>query len=133
MSEYDVFSQYDFYNEKVSIVVNCLVHMLSQDEININLFKRLIENGGVSGDIDWGIEEWNIYSEVDHGIKDKYEGYLFFIGEDEHGIDGKGELQVILNKDEIRPYIKNIIDWYSNIPNSNIQNFKKLAQKYDFY
>lgn len=133
MSEYDIFSQYDLYNERVSIVVNCLVHMLNKDEIDISFFNKLLEDDGVSGDINWGIEKWNIYSEVDHGIKDKYDGFLFFVGEDEHGIDGKGELQAILTKDEIKPYIKSIIDWYSNIPKSNVADFKKLMEKFDFY
>ena len=95
-------------------------------------FKRFIKNEGIGGDVDWGIEKWDIYSDQDHGIKDKFDGYLFFIGPDEHGDLDRGELQVILTKDQIKPYISNIIDWYKNIPNSNVDEFIELVQENGF-
>lgn len=86
------------------IVKKCFIHVLTEGLIDIDAFRRLIEDGGVSVDIDWGIEKWNTYSEEDHGIKSFFDGYVFFIGEDEHGLSGKGELQVILREDEIKPF-----------------------------
>ncbi len=56
----------------------------------------------------------------------------FFIGPDEHGDLDRGELQVILTKDQIKPYISNIIDWYKNIPNSNVDEFIELVQENGF-
>lgn len=132
MSLYDPFSQHDLSEDKNSIVINCLIHMLSEKSIHTDDFKRFIKNEAIGGDVDWGIEKWDIYSDQDHGIKDKFDGYLFFIDPDEHGDLDRGELQVILTKDQIKPYISNIIDWYKNIPNSNVDEFIELVQENGF-
>ena len=132
MSLYDPFSKYDLSEDKNSIVINCLIHMLSEKSIHTDDFKRFIKNEAIGGDVDWGIEKWDIYSDQDHGIKDKFDGYLFFIGPDEHGDLDRGELQTILTKDQIKPYISNIIDWYKNIPNSNVDEFIELVQENGF-
>lgn len=131
MAFYDLYSPFQGLNAIDNdswTVRNCFVHMLAEDSIDIDAFRRLLENGGVSGDIDWGIEKWNSYSEDDHGIKSYFDGYLFFIGEEEHGLVGKGELQVILNKEEVKPYLISIIEWYKHLPNSNVDEFIKLLK-----
>ena len=133
MSLYDPFSRKNLNENEHFIVVNCLIHMLDEKSIHIDDFERFIMNDGIAGDIDWGIEKWNIYSEQDHGIKDRFDGYLFFRGADEHGDVEKGELQVILTIEEIKPYIEDIVGWYKNIPNSNVDAFVKIAQKNGFY
>lgn len=130
---YEPFNNIEAKDDDYWTVRNCLVHLLSKDIIDIQAFHKLIVDGGVSGDVNWGIEKWNIYSEEDHGIKVPYDGYLFFIGEDEHGIIGKGELQIILTKDEIKPYLYSIVNWYKNIPNSNVDNFIDLIVKNEFF
>ncbi|WP_288455953.1 hypothetical protein [uncultured Acinetobacter sp.] len=131
MTFYDLYSPFyglDAKDNDQWTVKNCFIHMLTEGSIDIDAFRRLIEEGGVSGDIDWGIEKWNIYSEEDHGIKSFFDGYLFFIGEEEHGLSGKGELQVILRENEIKPYLTSIVNWYKNFSDSNVNDFIKLLK-----
>ncbi|EXB27357.1 hypothetical protein J537_0903 [Acinetobacter baumannii 1437282] len=133
MDFYDLYSPFHGLDAKDNdqwTVKNCFIHLLTEGRIDIDAFRRLLEDGGVSGDIDWGIEKWNIYSEEDHGIKSFFDGYLFFIGEDEHGLPGKGELQVILSEDEIKPYLNSIVNWYKNLSDSNVDEFIQLLKNH---
>lgn len=134
MNLYDIFNpiqDMDYYEK--SIVTNCFIHMLSDDTINLNMFYHLIENNGVGGDIDWGVEKWSIDSLTDHGIKGYYDGYLFYIGPEEHGKFDEGEWQVILKKEQIIPFISCIVNYYSNLENSNVDKFVLLAKNNGFY
>ncbi|WP_335954902.1 hypothetical protein [Acinetobacter guillouiae] len=134
MNLYDIFNpiqDVDYYEK--SIVTNCFIHMLSDDNINLNIFYHLIENNGVGGDIDWGVEKWSVDSLTDHGIKDYYDGYLFYIGPEEHGKFDEGEWQVILKKEQIIPFISCIVNYYSNLENSNVDKFVLLAKNNGFY
>ncbi|RZF53640.1 hypothetical protein EXE30_06605 [Acinetobacter halotolerans] len=124
----------DVKDDEFWTVRNCFAHMIYENNIDIDLFKKFIIRGGVAGDVDWGVEKWNIYSEEDHGIEAYYDGYLFFLGEEELGRDrGVGESQVILSKDEIKPYIHHIVDWYKKRIDSNVEELIKLAKENGFY
>lgn len=133
MGFYNLYSPFlglDAKDNDQGTVRNCFVHLLTEERIDIDAFRRLLENGGVAGDVHWGIEKWDIYSEEDHGIKSFYDGYLFFIGEDEHGFLGKGELQVILSEDEIKPYLNSIVNWYKNVSDSNVDELIQLLKNH---
>ena len=106
MDFYDLYSPFHGLDAKDNdqwTVKNCFIHMLTEGRIDIEAFRRLIEDGGVSGDIDWGIEKWNTYSEEDHGIKSSFDGDLFCLGEAEPGPSRRGDFQVILRGQKPTP------------------------------
>ncbi|MFC6053175.1 hypothetical protein A6M14_13660 [Acinetobacter sp. Ac_877] len=132
MSLYAAFSKYNLNDEAVFIIINCLVYFLDEKEIYIDKFKQLMECGYAHGEFA-GIEIWDEDSEEDHGIKEKFDGYLFFLDGDMFNDYGDEDLQVILTNEDIMPFIKDIIDWYKHIPNSRVDEFIKLATKHEFY
>lgn len=137
ISLYEPFSEQDYANDdNHATVINCLVHLLSIDKIDVRGFEMWFKDGHVGGDIAWGISDWDEYMAEDHNIHEKFDGYLFYIDADEHGDLSRGEDQKILTKEEIKPFIKSIIEHYLKIDiqnNTGVWNLIWLSKDFGFY
>lgn len=134
MSIYSAFSKskYELSDETIFIVENCLVSFLDEKKIYIDLFERLVKYGNAGGEF-CGIQVWDENCEEDHGIKEKFNGYLFFLDGEIFNDYSSENLQVILTKEQIKPFIKDIINWYAQIPNSGVEEFITLVTQTGFY
>lgn len=72
ISLYEPFSEQDYTNDdNHATIINCLVHLLSIDKIDVRGFEMWFKDGHVGGDIAWGISDWDEYMAEDHNIHEK--------------------------------------------------------------
>lgn len=108
---------YDISSLKITdagwVTKYCL-NRLSELRNTEKIFHHLIVDGGIGGDIDWGIHRWdeNTLSDFEVG---EFDGYRFYVGEDEHGIDGVEDMQEFCSELELKTSLLEIAVWRSEV------------------
>jgi len=94
-----------------------------------SICRHLLVGGGIGGDIDWGIHRWDENTLIDFGVE-KFDGYRFYVGEDEHGIDGKGDMQDFCSEEEIKQKLLEIVIWHLHVFPENKNDLMALKEEF---
>jgi hypothetical protein len=109
-------------------VTKYCLNRLSELQNIENVFRHLLLGGGIGGDIEWGIHRWDENTASDFEVG-PFEGYRFYVGELEHGIDGEGDIDEFSTDDELKHALASIAKHYiDENPNQEFA-IKELARE----
>ena len=85
----------------------CL-NRLSELKNTESVLEHLLVGGGVGGDMDWGIHKWDEYTQEDYGVG-RFDGYRYYVGEREHGIRGRGDIEEFTSEDRLKELLGTMV------------------------
>jgi hypothetical protein len=93
-----------------------------------SMLKHLLVEGGIGGDIDWGIHKWDEHTEEDYGIK-KFDGYRYYVGENDHGILGHGNIEEFTSEKRLKELLSPIVRLYMHDHPAEDSELKEMANR----
>jgi hypothetical protein len=93
-----------------------------------SVFRHLIKNGGIGGDIEWGIHKWDENTATDFEVGE-FEGYRYYVGELEHGIQGRGDIEEFSSDEELRDSLSLLAKLYVETHPGELSKVEKLAKE----
>jgi len=92
-------------------VIKYCINRLSEIRGFSSALRHLFGDGGIGGDIDWGIHRWDENTEVDYGVG-KFDGYRFYVGPDEHG-SNLDEIEGFRSESDLKNIMLELTSWYT--------------------
>ncbi|GAB2900548.1 hypothetical protein ACCI51_15960 [Microbulbifer echini] len=91
------------------VVQYCLTR-LSELRIYSSGLRCIVIDGGFSGDIEWGVHRWDIHAEHDYGISARFQGYRFYVGPEETGLDK--DIEGFIPDGQLKNLLMDLSSWY---------------------
>ena len=98
------------------------------DTINFpSIVTTTLLEGGVGGDLDWGIHQWDEHALSDYGTE-KFKGWRFYIGPDEHG--GGQDIECFLSSNKFKTLLHEALIKFSDEMPSHRDEVHNVIQEY---
>jgi len=106
----------------------CLNRVYELKNIESTL-KHLLVNGGIGGDIDWGIHKWDEFTEEDYGVG-RFDGYRYYVGEKDHGILGRGYIEEFTSEERLKELLAAILNSHMGKNSVDREEVTRLANEF---
>ncbi|MBU6951353.1 hypothetical protein [Hahella sp. HN01] len=94
------------------ILKHCLYKLFTSPRA-LEKVDRFIKEGYVAGELNWSIQKWS--DEVGEEFEvEPYEGFMAFLGGDEHGYYENDEYSIFHNDEVFYSRLASALDWYAS-------------------
>lgn len=122
-------------NDEFWIPKVCLTRIILNGNF-LNSIKFLLNNGEISGELDWGIHRWNENTPLEYKIEEPFNGYRAYLGEDESDYTGIDDcVDEYIDLDSLKILLLECLNWYEKNHHDeckDINNLKKMIVNSNF-